>query len=67
MAFREERPAPYVHQEYPRHVHKAGGLFLEVASDAARDAALEEGWFLTPVVEGEPVPADEPKKPGKKK
>lgn len=61
--------------EYPRHLHKAGGVFCVVESDEERDAKVEEGWSLQPVLAvadvesgaGEAnLPAAEPKKKGKK-
>lgn len=33
---------------YPMHVHRPGGQFKVVTSDAERDAALAAGWSLTP-------------------
>lgn len=41
----------YVHQEYPRHVHKAGGEHLEVKNEDECDAAIKDGWSLKPVAE----------------
>jgi hypothetical protein len=43
-------------QEYPRHVHKPGGEFLVVHDNAARDAAVAAGWFLTPLEAQQGVP-----------
>lgn len=50
--------AEQVSREYPRHLYKPGAatdedpepapLVLEVGSDEARDAALADGWSLTP-------------------
>lgn len=73
----------FVHKEYPRVLHKAGGLVSpEVWSDEERDAKLAEGWSLLPVADvPEPVrvaepdggivldetPAAEPVKRGRKK
>lgn len=37
-----------VYQEYPRHLHRAGGEFYEVTTDADKATKLAEGWFLTP-------------------
>ena len=39
----------YVYREYPRHVHKPGGLCLSVANDVEKAAALADGWYLTPL------------------
>lgn len=41
-----------MHQEYPRHLHKPGGVYRVVENDQERDAALTDGWSLTPVVAG---------------
>lgn len=35
--------------QYPRHVHKAGGLWLEVRSEEDAATAVADGWSLTPV------------------
>ena len=37
------------YDEYPRHVHKAGGAYLVVLNDAEKAAALKDGWALSPV------------------
>lgn len=44
---------PHTHREYPRHMHKAGGVSIIVgqdpdAGDRERAAALKAGYFLTP-------------------
>lgn len=36
------------YREYPRHLHRADGSFVEVTDDGERDAKLADGWFLTP-------------------
>lgn len=54
---------PY--REYPRHVHKAGGVHLEVKSDAEKKEALADGWSLTPVVEEADEAEPEAAKPAK--
>jgi len=33
---------------YPRHVHRCGGVFLEVTSDEAYDQAMADGWLDRP-------------------
>lgn len=50
-----ERPVPAhdtpvtpVDRAWPKHVHKAAGEFLEVADQAALDAARADGWLLDP-------------------
>lgn len=40
---------PY--QEYPRHLHKAGGKHLEVKNDEEKAKAMKDGWKVKPVVE----------------
>lgn len=57
---------------YPRHVHKPGGVFLEVNSDEERDAAVAEGWWLSPDGPPKPVvdvdaPVSPKRKPGRPK
>lgn len=49
----------FVHLEYPRCLHGAGGATCLVNSDAERDAKLAEGWSLLPVLDA-PEPANEP-------
>lgn len=39
--------------EFPKHVHRAGGLYLEVADQEAEALALANGWHSVPPVEGE--------------
>ena len=46
----------YMFHPYPRHVHKRGGVYRIVHSDAERDQAVAEGWALQPV----PDAVDEP-------
>lgn len=59
---------PYM--EYPRHLHKPGGLTKIVADDEARDAAVKAGWALQAFAEdaGDDGPAagDAPAKKAKK-
>jgi hypothetical protein len=45
----EREPEP-IDPNFPRHVHKQGGQFLEVVDQAALDLALLDGWSLTPIV-----------------
>lgn len=40
----------FVHQEYPRCLHGAGGTTRIVQNDEERDRALAEGWSLQPVM-----------------
>lgn len=61
------------HTEYPRHLHKAGGIYTIVGDDDAKAAALADGWALAPVLDppiedAADAPADVPekKKPGRK-
>jgi hypothetical protein len=57
--------APYVYQPYPRHMHRPGGQFRVVQSDAERDQAQAEGWWLTPNGPDAPPPEDAPRKRGR--
>lgn len=41
---------PNVPTDFPRYVHKAGGVCRLVADAAERDAAVADGWALTPVL-----------------
>lgn len=43
--------------EFPRHLHKAGGLWIEVNDEAERDAKVAEGWSLEQVFEDADPPA----------
>jgi len=38
-------------QEFPKHLHKAGGAFLVVNGHAEQAEALEQGWQLEPVLD----------------
>lgn len=41
---------------YPRHVHRRGGVYLEITSDEAYQQALAAGWHDQPL-QAWPVPA----------
>ena len=45
----EQEPAP-IDRDFPRHVHKADGEFLEVTNPADLEIALAAGWLLEPPV-----------------
>lgn len=40
---------PYVYAEYPRVLYHPSGATVVVQSDAERDAAVADGYTLTPV------------------
>jgi hypothetical protein len=46
----DERPAAPVDPNYPRHMHKADGEFLEVHDDEEFERALAAGWAVTPPI-----------------
>ena len=53
----------FVHKEYPRCLHKFGGLTVIVNSAEEVAAKLAEGWSMQPVMDAPvvaPVVADEP-------
>lgn len=46
--------------EYPRHLHRAHGVFCVVQNDAEKAAALADGWCLFPFLgDAPPVPPSE--------
>lgn len=44
----------FVHKEYPRMLHGAGGTYCLVNSDEERDAKLAKGWSMRPVMDAPP-------------
>ena len=44
----ESTPWVFVHQEYPKTLHRPDGSTCLVQDDAERDAKLAEGWNLRP-------------------
>lgn len=44
---------PYVFQEFPKYLHKAGGASLLVQSSDEQAAAVKKGWKLKPVLEAD--------------
>ena len=36
------------YREFPRHLHKADGSYIEVGNDIDKAAKLADGWHLTP-------------------
>lgn len=45
-----DAPAADFHLELPRHVHKADGQWLHVATPDEFNAAIEDGWSLLPPI-----------------
>lgn len=50
---------PYI--EFPLHLHKPDGAYIEVTNAADRDARLAEGWNLKPGPAPEKAKADKAK------
>lgn len=44
----DEMPAAPIDPNFPKHLHKADGEFLEVGDDDAMQRALDDGWALDP-------------------
>lgn len=51
---------PYRHQEYPKHLHRADGEFLEVANEKEEKRALKLGYVLERTEPDEAQSADAP-------
>lgn len=51
---------PNVYQEFPRHLHKPDGSFVEVSNADDKATKLAEGWNLTPGPQPEPTADVEP-------
>ena len=47
------------YQEFPRTLHKPEGVTLTVHDEVAKLAALDEGWALSPVLNGAVIDFDE--------
>lgn len=58
--FDHANPWTFVHQEYPKCLHKPDGSTCLVGNDAERDAKLADGWHLRPGPAPEPVAVEPP-------
>lgn len=43
-------------EQFPKHLHKRGGKFLEVTDEAQLEKGLAAGWQLRPVLDSDPDP-----------